>query len=479
MTRMSVARAIAYNTGVQVIGKAVSLAAMVGSIALMTRYLGAAGYGHYAAALAVLQVAFIVVDFGLQMTAVTLLNDPRRPPEVTFGNLMGLRLLTALAAGGLAAGAIWLTPFPTPVKQAVAIMGLAFAAAGVAAVATAVFQQRLAMGYAAVAEVIGKLALLGGVALTLWWNGGLLGVALATVAGAAVQAGCLWGWARRLLPFRLRWDAAVWGEIVRATWPLAVTIALNLVYFKMDTIVLALSRGADEVGRYGAPYRVLELLINLGYLFLGLLLPLMAQAASRGDRARLRTVIQRGFDTMALATLPLVAGGLVVGEKLMAVVAGPAFAGSGPLLAVLLVATAIILLGAVFGYAIVALGLQRRLIPLYAGNAVLATAAYLWLIPRFGAPAAAWLTVGSELVILVAVVVVTARELRWLPRLNVLGQAALAAAVLAGVLALLPAWPLVVQLALGAGTYLAVLQLLGGVPTGLLREIVKPSNIQR
>ncbi|MDD5110600.1 MAG: flippase [Patescibacteria group bacterium] len=470
---MSLTGQIARNTAVQITGKGLSLVATVATIALMTRTLGAAGFGYYTTAFALLQVAFILVDFGLQMTTVTLIADPRRDPAVTLGNVLGLRISTALAMAAVAGGGIWISGYPVLVKQAVSLLTLAFSAAHVTAVLTAVFQQKISMGKAAAAEVAGKLATLLCVVVCAAAGLGLNAMVVATVLGAGLQALLLYVWANRLLQFSWRADFKIWGEIMTATWPLAVTIALNLVYFKMDTVILAAYRSPQEVGWYGAPYRVLELCINLGYLFLGLLLPLLAHAAATGNRVRFSVILQRGFDAMAVAGLPLVVGGAILAEPLMVLVAGPEFANSGPLLSILLVATAIILISAVFGYGVVALGKQRTLIPYYAGNAALAITAYLWAIPKYGAPAAAWLTVGSELIILAVSALVTYRQIQFLPNLRIAGIAALAATMMGVILWWLPAWPVLGRIAIGGGIYLITLRLLGGLPSELLRQIMR------
>lgn len=470
---MSLTGQIARTTAIQFGGKLIGMLATVATVALMTRTLGAAGYGAYVTAFAWLQVAFILVDFGLQMTAVTLIADPRRDARRMLSNLMGLRLSSAIAMAVLAAGGVWLSGYPLAVKQSVAILAAVFVCADIIAVLTGLFQQRLTMARAAAAEIAGKLAMLAGVAAIAAAGGGLLPMVAATAAAALLHAALLWTWARRILPFTLRFEWTVWRDIFTATWPLALTIALNLIYFKMDTVILSWYRNAAEVGWYGAPYRILELCINLGYLFLGLVLPLLTKAAAANDRTRFAALLQRSFDVMVASTVPLVVGGALLAEPLMALIAGPSFAASGPILAVLLVATSSILLAAVFGYGIVALGQQRRMIPFYAGNAACALAAYLIFIPRFGALAAAWLTVASETAILAANLVVTRRLTGFFPRLSGWEKTVAATILMAAVLLLTSGWPVLARTAVGGLLYLGAFFALSGIPSGILRQLMK------
>lgn len=473
MVCMSLTTQIAKNTATQFIGKGIGMAAMVATVAIMTRTLGTAGFGHYVTALAVLQVAFILVDFGLQMTAVTMIADPRKNPAVMLGNLVGLRLATALGMAAAVSVGVWTTAYPPAVKLAVATLSASFVAVDLIAVLTGLFQFRLRMGSVAVAEMVGKVVQLGLVSWAAAAGGNLQTIIGVIVFSSGLHAGWLWIAARRMLAFQLRFDWHVWRQILTATWPLALTIAFNLIYFKMDTVILSITRSAEEVGWYGAPYRILELGINLGYLFLGLLLPVMSRAAASGETGRMTQLLQRGFDAIAAVALPMLAGGVILSTRLMVLVAGPEFAASGPLLSVLLVATAEILVAAVFGYGIVALGRQRQMIPYFAANAVVSLAAYLWLIPRFGAAAAAWLTVGSELVILASSLLVLHRATGFLPRLAIAGKAAGASAAMAAVLLFTAALPVVISIALGGAVYLLVLRQLGGIPADVVRLILQ------
>ena len=355
-------------------------------------------------------------------------------------------------------------------------MALSFVAADIIAVLTGLFQHRLSMGKVALAEVIGKLAMLALVFLAIISRAGLLAIIAATVIATLLHTYLLMYWAKGQLPFYLRYDISVWRNILVVTWPLAVTIALNLVYFKMDTVILSIYRESEEVGLYGAPYRILELCINLGYLFLGLVLPRLTEAAAQHQWERFTRLLQRAFDAMAVAGIPLVAGGLFLSRPLMVLIAGPTFTESGPLLSILLIATAIIFLAAVLGYGIVALGKQRILIPYYAANAALALGGYLWLIPRYGARAAAWLTVASELAILLASIWVMYRLIKFLPNFRIAGLSVIAATVMLALLWLLPDWPVLMRIAIGGIAYLCALGWLGGLPRSLLRQILKPQQ---
>ena len=84
---------------------------------------------------------------------------------------------------------------------------------------------------------------------------------------------------------------------------------------------------------------------------------------------------------------------------MMSILAGNEFAGSGPLLNILIIATAAIYFGTLFTYLVVAMSLQKKLIKYFLIAAVVGLVGYFVLIPQFGYWAAAWMTVLVELLI--------------------------------------------------------------------------------
>lgn len=115
------------------------------------------------------------------------------------------------------------------------------------------------------------------------------------IDNAILLAGLLF-FTKRKIAVRFATDWDTWTLIMKTTWPIALTIALNLIYFKGDILIMSLVRSQAEVGIYGAPYRVLEVLINIIYLFLGLLLPIFAAAASIHNYQKIKNTLQGSFD---------------------------------------------------------------------------------------------------------------------------------------------------------------------------------------
>ncbi|MEK7072910.1 MAG: flippase [Patescibacteria group bacterium] len=468
---------LAKNTYVQFAARGIGTALGVVAIALLTRTLGPVGFGAYTTVTSFLQIFGVLVDFGLTIVGLQLLSEPGADEGRVLGNVLGVRLVTAIIFLGIAPLAVLFFPYPQEVKVGVAFTTLSFLALAIHQIITTLFQKRLQMRAAAAAELAGRVALVILVGLAAWFSWGFYGMLVATTVANILQLAVALFAANRMVPIRIRYEPAYWKHILTLSWPIGVSIAFNLIYLRADAVILSLTRSQGELGLYGAAYRVIDVLTVLPFLLMGLVLPRLVAAVKTGDTARFGALMARAARFLLAAILPICFGGLVLADQVMIAVSGEAFAPSGMFLAVLLFGVAMIFWGTVYSHAVVALGLQRTMLPFYALNAALALVLYIWLIPRFGGPAAAWITVLSETTIAIAAAVVVRRKMPMpLPLGNatrIILAAALMAAALWLTLRTIPL-PLLVSLPLGGLLYAAFLRLTGGLTTEDWRAILAP-----
>ena len=157
----------------------------------------------------------------------------------------------------------------------------------------------------------------------------------------------------------------------------------------------------------------------------------------------------------------------------MVFVAGPDFALSGGPLRILIVATALIYFGALFGYTVVAAGLQKKMIGFYLFDAVFSLTAYLVFIPLYSYWAGATLTVLTEAIIAWSAWHILKKHTGMSLKGKVFGKAVLSSIVMCLVL-----WPLLGQsiltlVVIGVVVYFAVLYLLKGYDKAEVLEMFK------
>jgi O-antigen/teichoic acid export membrane protein len=438
---MSFAEKIARNAALQVGGRAVGTVLGLFTVGIMTRTLGPEGYGGFTTAMTFLQFFGILADFGLTLTMTKVISEHGADEDRMASNVFTLRLVTAAALFSVAPLVALLFPYSAAVRSAIAVASLSYFLMAVSQVLVGVFQKHLASHLSAAAEVAGRAVLLAGVVLAARYyapggaepcaTGALLTWFIASiVAGNAVHLAVSLAAVRRFVRLRLAFSMPAWRHVLRESWPIGLSIAFNLVYLKGDVIALSLWRPQAEVGLYGAAYKVLDVVTVVPMIFMGLALPLLTAAWSSGDRAAFDRRMRRSFDALVLLAVPLAVGAFAVSRDLMALVAGADFAAAGPVLSVLMIACATVFLSALYGHAVVAIGLQRPMIWAYAADAAISALLYWLLVPTSGPLAAAWITVFSEAFILVACFAAVARRTRALPGLRAAGVAALGSAAM-------------------------------------------------
>lgn len=472
---MSLTRKIAGNTVIQVAGKFVGNVLGIVTVGVMTRSLGTDGYGAFTTAVSFLQFFGILVDFGLTLTMTRMIADPKHDENRVASNIFTLRLVSGVVFFGLAPIIALAFPYAPEVKSAIAIGALSFFAMAASQVLTGIFQKHLATGRAAIADVAGRATLLAGTVAAAVSGRGLLTFIAVFVVANAVQFAIAFAGARRFAAIRLAFDWLLWREIVRESWPIGVSIAFNLVYLKGDVIILSLTRSQAEVGLYGAAYKVLDVITVIPMIFMGLVLPLLSAAWSAGRQDEFRRKLGKAFDAMSLGALPLALGTLPVARDLMALVAGSAFAPSGDYLIVLMLAGAAVFWSALFGHAIVALGMQRRMIAAYAADAVLSLALYAWAVPRYGGMGAAWVTVFAEGFIMVVTAWAVIAKLGAAPRLGTFGKALAASLLMALAVAALSPFHVLLRVGIGMLVYAGLLAAFGVLTKDLVASLRKPS----
>ncbi len=461
MSRAIVAR----NFAIQVVSRILAILVGLLSVGILTRNLGATGFGEYTTALTFLHFFAVIVDFGLTLTIVVMISEERNDleHEKIIGNIFGLRMITGAIVFALVPLIALPFPWSSNIKQAILVGTVAYVLMGGANLLVGVFQRYQAMWRAGLAEIINRLALLGSIALFAYLN---LGVAW--MVGASLIANAVWLYAtiRLAKPFvhiRLLTDTKIWREVWSRSWPIAISIFFNLLYLKGDIIFLSFFREQAEVGVYGVTYRVIDMLTALPVMFMGILLPLLVNSWSSGNRDEFAVHVKRTFDLFMLAAIPIMVGTFVVADRLMLLLAGPGYDASGDVLRLLIFAIFGVFMGALFGHLVVALNKQKPMVWGYLSVAIMTIMGYFAFIPTYGMWGAAWMTIVSEGLIAIITFLVVYRVSGVIPNLTVTAKALAASAGMYLFLVHVPSFHVLTDILMAAIVYLLIMILIKGI----------------
>lgn len=439
---------------------------------MITRYLGQTGFGQYTTIITFISFFAVIADLGLTLVTVQMISKPGADENKILGNLLALRLISAVILLGVAPLASLFFPYSWEIKIGIFITAFAFLFTALGQILIGLFQKNLRMDKAAMAEVAGRILLVIGFFIVIRYNYGLSGILIATVLANGAGFFLQYLFALPFLRIKLQFDFAYWGKIVKKSWPLATTIILNLIYLRTDTLLLSvIPRKSDigilaEVGLYGAAYKVIDVLITLPFMFAGIILPILTARWAAKNEEGFALVLQKSFDAMMIIAIPMVIGTQFVADRVMTVVAGSDFVVSGEILKLLIVACGAIFFGNIFAHAVIAIDRQKNIIGAYFFTAITSVIGYLIFIPRFTYYGAAWVTIYSEILIAGASFYLVWKYANFLPKLEVLLKATFASLAMGGATYLtINYWQLnlLAILAIATIVYFLVLLLIGGL----------------
>ncbi len=470
----SATRKIAYNTVIQVIGKVgVSLIAAV-SVVVLTRYLGPEGYGKFNLALSYLGIFGILADVGLFTIVVREISKTPERTEELVGNVLTLRLVLSLSVIGLAFGIAQFLPYTPDVRVAILITGVAIFFGLLNSSMLTVFQARLRMDRSVMADTVGRLSAFAAVLVVAWLDLGFYPIVATAAVGSFATLCVTYFFARKMVRIRFLTDYKIAAELFKASIPLGIALALNQLYFRVDTLILSLYRPYQEVGLYSLAYKILEILLTFAGFFYNSVFPLLSRYIAEAD-ARVHSTVQTAFDALSIVAVPLAGGGIVLAPQIIGLAGGQEFAGAVVPLQYLFVAAMLAFVNGLFGYSLVAKDKIRAILWLNVAALTFNVILNFIFIPRYGMLAAAVTTVLSEALILVGAYLFMKRYFGRFPSLSVLWKVLVAASLMTAALYLARDLSFLILLPLGSLLYFAVLYRLGGIDRSLLAKL-KPGG---
>jgi O-antigen/teichoic acid export membrane protein len=390
---MSFAQKIAKNTMSQLMGKVVSTILGLVSIGILARYLGTEKFGWYVTASGFLQFVGILVDGGFTLTTTNLLAEEKFDETKVLQTIFTWRFFSALFFHSAALLIFLFFSYPTPIKQAVAIASVSFFALSLNQVFIGYYQAKLKNYLQMFAEVLGRVCLLLGILIFSITKQGFLIVMAGITFSTVISTVYFFLTGPKL---RFSFDKKISAAILKKTWPLAIAIIFNAIYFQGDRLILPFFVSQSEVGLYGAAYKVLDFVIQSAALLMGIMLPILTNQWAKKNYVEFKKYLDLSFELLALFLIPSLIGAIVLNTPIMQLVGGKAFSGSGAILSALSFAIAGICLGMVGGHTMLALNKQKQSVYIFASDAVLSLIGYLYFIPRNGIMGAAWVTIFSE-----------------------------------------------------------------------------------
>lgn len=457
-------RKVLFNSGMLFAGQLVVKILGLVWIAIIARHLGDAGFGYLSYALSLAGLFGVLVEFGFSYVLTRAVARSPGETAACVSNILGMRLALTCVSVPLTLAASLYTGATSSTLLPVLIAALATAVAGIGATSTSVFFGRERMEYPSVIMVGSKVASILIGLLVVRMGGGIVWIALLfllePLMNLVISIPILSReFGVRFVPVFRRSSGM---PLFREALPFVLTMALGMIYFRIDVVMLSAMQGAQAVGWYSAGYRLLEGLVYLPGAFINTLFPVMARLKSSSD-AKLAPAVSRAWEFMAALALPAALTLIILSEGIVAVLFGDQFMETVPVLRLIGAALFFVFVNNLLGTMLGAI--DRQMAHFYASLAgvVVNVLLNLWWIPKYAHVGAAGATLLTQGLVFALLSFLVFRYLGARPGGLRLLKLAACGILMSVVLLATRSLPLGVALASGSGAYIAALFLVNAL----------------
>lgn len=386
---------IAFNTGAQFIGRVLSSGTTFLTSILLARALGIEGYGDFSKITTFVAFFYLSVDFGLNAAYLQIKKEDSR---LRFGHLMGIRILLGLGNIFLALAILSFLPgsgdqgYTSLVRLGIIIYSLTIFLQSLITTANAELQERLQYHIATIGIGVSSLFILA----LLFVGAGrtVLSAIIIFTIGTLLLLSTELAFIRKLgTHLSPIFDLSTYLPLLKTALPLSMTLVFNIIYFRIDSVILTITRSTSDVGLYNLAYKFFEFPLTLPVFFLNALYPIFLENKDSNFPKFTGHVKKSALLLLSVSFPVLIA--VYIGASYIPLIK-PEFEPSVVILRILSLGIPFFFLSNLTMWILITLKRHRSLVAIYGGSMIFVTFLNVWFTPAYGPTAAAWITVVGE-----------------------------------------------------------------------------------
>ena len=361
----------------------------------VVRALGPAAYGRLGFAGAVAGFFGLLASPGFSTYA--LREAAKNSARVSFlvKHVLGARIVFASASYTLLAIFTFLfAPRDGQTRLLIMLSGLGFVASSLDM--QWIFSARSRMSIIAARSALAQLAYAGLILTLVRGSMDAWIIPLATLLSLGLSTLLIWMPARRQYHIPLpEISPQAWATFLPICLVMGFSSLMSMIYDQIDVVMLKYFRADAELGTYVASYALMTMALSFVPILGQVFMPLLSETAGKENDAGEKYLRWFGNATIGFA-LPIAVGGFILAVPLTQFVFGSQYSGSGILFRWLTLTLITGPAASYFGAQLIPNGREKQYFVSVLAGALTNIVLNLFLIPRYGAIAAAFTTALSQ-----------------------------------------------------------------------------------
>jgi O-antigen/teichoic acid export membrane protein len=391
---------VLYNTIYQVAGKAVTAFMGVVMTYVMTRYLGASGFGQYNFVLAFIGLAYILADFGLEPILIRTYAKKTIDAH-DFNTLVTFRLivLVALVFGSTMAAKVWFH-YDNFIVTGIFIGGFANIFLILSSMIWALLKGALAYRNIVIAQILTSLAHCGLVLYAV--RAGWPPIQFFTILVVGYFVGFVASLWVNPFPVRLEIDSQRLKKYLLMALPFALGVAVSIASARVNVLMLGSFYSPSVypyVGYYSLGLRILDVIVLVGGYYGQTLYPFFSRMKDPREQSR---HFSRYFAYSVLIAIAFNVAMYIASAPLVRILGDASFTPAILITRILSFAAGISIIESFFNSYLLSINKERVWVTVSVLTVCLGVALNVIFIPAYSYVAASWVTVIMRLFACVA-----------------------------------------------------------------------------
>lgn len=418
----------------------------------LAQYLGPEVAGQYGLLAAYVTVFSFFIDLGMSQLVIKKVSEDREHASAYLSNYFVIQTVLAAVMSLIMAGFVFFADYPQIVKNALYVASLGL------------FLSTLSLPFRSIVSAFQRLTIMAQVNfINSMINAAMMVLAIVLrqnlffLAFISVSVGLfdLIVYSilvhKKFTPFHLKFDGQFAKKLALWTFPFTLLTFFSI-YNRIDTLLLPHFRNFTETGYYTAAYKFWDVLAFLPAVVGVSLYPFFAESLNKGQTDQARSGLETYTRYMIAVGVPLSVGAFLLAKPLTLAFYGQDFLPAANALWLLVLAVSILIIYSPVNSLIIS-QLTKTATKITGFNLFYNLAANIILLPRFGFVAAAAITVGSELIQMLAYSYVVKKRIIQYKFFRYLLKPLIAGGAMAAVLFLFSGRNVWFSIVLGAAVY--------------------------